>query len=120
MVRVDGIAYDTNSKKYVVVFFHQYTSTGNTVSTALMQAAGSVITSTNADSWIGLAKENISDGATGKINIKNGVNSSQSGLTANTSYYVDRDGTLSTSSTTYGKIGKALSATKLLITQGNA
>ena len=112
---VDGV-YDSNSQKYVVTYYVN----GDKIYAALIQPAGSAITGTNADSWIGLAKENISDGATGIINIKNGVNSNQSGLTINTSYYVDRDGSLTTSSTTYGKIGKAISATKLLITQGNA
>ena len=109
--------YYNNGKK--IEQFNDYVN-GDKIYAALIQPAGSAITGTNADSWIGLAKENISDGATGIINIKNGVNSNQSGLTINTSYYVDRDGSLTTSSTTYGKIGKAISATKLLITQGNA
>ena len=73
----------------------------------------------NVSSWTGVATEAISDTATGAVTIIGGVNDQQSGLTAGSIYYVDKAGTVSTTATDY-KIGKALSATELLITEGNA
>lgn len=73
----------------------------------------------NADDWVGIAFENIADGATGHIQTRGNVNTDQSGLTARSIYYVDTDGSLTTSSAGGRKIGKALSATRLLITEGN-
>ena len=73
---------------------------------------------TDAENWIGIATSAISDTASGDVTVLGGVNDQQSGLTVNTSYYVDSDGSLITSGTR--KIGKAISATELLITEGNA
>lgn len=73
----------------------------------------------NADDWAGIAFENIADGATGHIQTRGRVDTNQSGLTARSIYYVDTDGSLTTSSAGGRKIGKALSATRLLITEGN-
>jgi len=71
--------------------------------------------STNAGSWIGIAAENIADTATGLIDLPGAVNRSQTGLTTNSIYYVDSDGSVTTTPTIYGKIGRAYSATELQI-----
>jgi hypothetical protein len=73
---------------------------------------------TDAGNWIGIATSAISDTASGDVTLLGGVNDQQSGLTVNTSYYVDSDGSLIAAGTR--KIGKAISATELLITEGNA
>jgi hypothetical protein len=73
---------------------------------------------TDAGNWIGIATSAISDTASGDVTVLGGVNDQQSGLTVNTSYYVDSDGSLITAGSR--KIGKAISATELLITEGNA
>ena len=75
------------------------------------------LTSDN-DDWIGISTEAIADTATGTVTVIGGVNDQQSGLTAGSVYYVGNDGSLSTS-TSGVKIGKALAATDLLITEGN-
>jgi hypothetical protein len=114
--------FDSNTNKVVIV----YQDVGNSYyGTALVfQAEGTGIT-TNADSWIGIAAENISDTASGTINMKSGISSNQTGLTPGTSYFVNYDGTLTATENagpltgTYGKIGRALSSTKLLITRSN-
>ena len=72
-------------------------------------------TNQNADSWIGIAAENIADTATGLIDLPGAVNRSQTGLTTNSIYYVDSDGSVTTTPTIYGKIGRAYSATELQI-----
>lgn len=73
----------------------------------------------NADDWLGIAFEDIADGESGYIQTRGCVNSEQSGLTAKNVYYLDGDGSLTTSSAGGRKVGKALSATRLLITEGN-
>ena len=113
--------FDSNSNKVVIAYQDGGNSGHGTA--RVFQAEGTIIT-TNADSWIGIAAENISDTASGKINMKSGISSNQTGLTPGTSYFVNYDGTLTATENagpltgTYGKIGKAISTTKLLITEG--
>ena len=75
---------------------------------------------TRVPKWCGIAKENITSGSTGDIFVLSGVSPDQSGLTPRSVYYVDpaTDG-LTTTANDY-KIGRALTSTKLLITEGNA
>jgi hypothetical protein len=69
------------------------------------------LTSTN---FIGLADAAISDTATGKINVKGSINSKQSSLTIGSDYYVQSDGTVTTTSTSPAvKIGQAVTATTI-------
>jgi len=72
-------------------------------------------TNQNADSWIGIAAENIANATTGIIDLPGAVNRSQTGLTTNSIYYVDATGSLTTTPTIYGKVGRAFSATELQI-----
>ena len=69
--------------------------------------------------WIGIAAEDIADTATGIIDLPGAINRSQTGLTTNSIYYVDAFGSLTTTPTTFGMIGKAISTTDLQIF-GNA
>ena len=73
--------------------------------------------STNAGSWIGIAAEDIVSTSSGNVYLNGNVASNLSSLTIGSEYYVDYDGTLTTISTDYGKIGKAIATNKLLITQ---
>ena len=69
---------------------------------------------TNVADFIGLASAAISDTATGDINVKGGINEAQTGLTIGSDYYVQADGTVSTTSTSPAvKIGQAISATTI-------
>lgn len=74
--------------------------------------------SSNASDWIGISTEAISDTSSGSITVFTGVNEEQSGLTSGSKYYVADDGSLTTSGSI--PIGRALSASKLLIDEGNA
>jgi urease beta subunit len=73
--------------------------------------------STDSADFIGITAEAIADAATGTVTLLGGVNSSQSGLTIGTDYYVANDGTLTTTANSV-PAGKAVSATELLITGG--
>lgn len=76
-------------------------------------------TATRVPKWMGIAKENITSGASGDILVLSGVYESYSGLTPRSTYYIDTATNALTTSTTSYKIGKALTASKLLITEGN-
>ena len=70
--------------------------------------------SSNVSDFIGLASAAISDTASGDINVKGGINEAQSGLTIGSDYYVQSDGTISTTSTSPAvKIGQAITATTI-------
>lgn len=75
--------------------------------------------STAAD-WVGIAESGIANAATGFVTLLGGINDQQSSLTIGSVFYVDTDGGITTAVTPYGKIGKAISATELLVTEGNA
>jgi hypothetical protein len=76
---------------------------------------------TRVPKWCGIAKENITSGSTGDIFVLSGVSPDQTGLTPRSVYYLDATtNSLTTVATDNYKIGKALTSTKLLITEGNA
>jgi hypothetical protein len=68
----------------------------------------------NITDFIGITDAAISDTATGSVTIKGGVSTNVTSLTANTDYYVQADGTLSTTTSSV-LAGKALSATSILL-----
>jgi len=70
---------------------------------------------TNAADWIGIAAEDIADAGTGKIDLYGAINRSQTGLTKDTNYYVNVDGTLVNQKTSYGFLGRAISTTDIQI-----
>jgi len=65
--------------------------------------------------FLGIAAENISDTATGKITIFGGVNENQSGLTIGNHYFSDGGGTVGLDGDRYGEIylGQAIAADKI-------
>ena len=74
-------------------------------------------TTLTADNFLGFSSASYSDGETASISIL-GSQSTQSGLTVGKKYYVQDNGTIGTSKGWFGVVaGKALSATKLLITE---
>lgn len=69
---------------------------------------------TNADSYIGISTQTVTNGQTATIAIGAGSFDGLSGLTIGQEYWVDYDGSLVTFKTPFAKIGRALSATKIL------
>ena len=73
--------------------------------------------STNINT-LGIAQSSASDGQTVQVKLPYQIDTNQTGLTAGSTYYVSGDGTLTTSAgTTNFLLGKATSATSLLITK---
>ena len=67
---------------------------------------------TNSADFIGITAEAISDTATGAVNVYGGINEAQTGLTIGSDYYVQADGSLSTTASAV-KVGQAISATTI-------
>ena len=74
----------------------------------------SVVTGSIIQHWIGISQDTVVDAEAVKVTTIGGVDDNQSGLTTGTEYFVDGDGSLTTTDTGY-PIGKALSATDILI-----
>lgn len=105
-----GFSYDPDTN-YIVIPSRR--TTGGTE--MLMQAYRPAYSETNltATNFIGIADAAISDTASGNITIKGGIASNGlSSLTPGSTYYVQSDGTLSTTSSSV-TAGKALSATSI-------
>ena len=86
----------------------------------LKTSSGGSITLTNpsAPAYVGLAKENISNGATGKVTVIGGINESQSNLISGFPYGLAPTST-AISVGPSNKIGTALSATKIYLSEGS-
>lgn len=67
---------------------------------------------TNITDFIGITAGAISDTATGSVNVYGGINEAQTGLTIGSDYYVQDDGSLSTTESDV-KAGQAISATAI-------
>lgn len=96
--------YSTTANK--TVFINPSSSFSDPVARVFTMGA------TNNTSFIGISDSAISDTATGSVTIKGGISTNVTGLTPNTDYYVQADGTLSTTTSTV-LAGKALSATSI-------
>jgi len=98
--------FDSNANKVVVAYTDAHNSSYGTA------AVLTTSPSTNTK-FVGIADAAISDTASGNITIKGGIASNGlSGLTPGSTYYVQSDGTLSTTSSSV-TAGKALSATSI-------
>ena len=72
----------------------------------------------NHDKWIGFPSENIPNGSSGKINVLGFIASGLTGLTINNAYYLQSDGTISTTERANYRIGRAISTTEIFVEEG--
>ena len=116
-----SVSQDTSNGKVLLLYKND---TNLYLTARVLQIAGTKY-SYNASTWLGIANEAIPDTQTGAVTLYGGVAKNLTGLTPNTKYYVNYDGTLTDTPNegqeqgTYGEIGMALSSDKLLITSGN-
>ena len=75
--------------------------------------------STDGESYLGIATKTVADDAQVEVATFGQIDAQQSGLTAGQKYFVQSDGSLGTSASSTATMvaGKALSATKLLISE---
>ena len=97
--------YDSNANKVVIAYQDQGNSNNGT---ALTYDQSGFLSS----NFVGITEAAISNAATGAITLQGGINTSVTGLTIGSTYYVQNDGTLGTGSTSI-VAGEALSATSI-------
>ena len=102
--------YHPASSKFIVSYRNE--SLTYQCFSAAVQIAG---TATNAQSFIGFAQSAAANGATLKVATEASVDANQTGLLANTKYYVNFDGTLTATPTAYPLAGTALSSTRIQV-----
>ena len=108
------IAFDPHTAgKFITVFTDA--SDSNKGKAILGQLGSSAINLTSTN-YLGLSKDAYTNGQTASISLAGGISTNQSSLTAGSTYYVQTNGTLSTSAGTPSvEAGKAVSATTLLL-----
>jgi hypothetical protein len=99
------ITYNSSANSTIISYS---TSGGVNAPRAIVYAPAS----TNSADFIGITAEAISDTATGAVNVYGGINEAQTGLTIASDYYVQDDGSLSTTASSV-KVGQAISATTI-------
>lgn len=106
---LNSAIYDPLSTK--VIPSYQNGSTGDGFSVAI-QVEG---IATNANNFIGFSQSSATDGATLKVATEANVNENQSGLITKVKYYINFDGTLTSTPTIYPIAGTALSDTRIQV-----
>jgi hypothetical protein len=109
-----GSTFDTTSNKSVF----SYVDGGNSnYGTAVVgQLAASSSTNLTGTNYIGISDAAYSDSATATIQVIGSVDDAQSGLTAGQAYYVQTDGSLSTTTDSPSVFaGTAVSATEIIV-----
>ena len=109
LFETSSIAYDSTNKKM---------ATARTLSYGQSKVRIYDTGSPDVSGWVGAATAAISDTATGTISVLGGINESQTSLTVGSKYYIQNGGTIATTVVSGQEVGRALSATKLLITSG--
>jgi len=101
--------FDSNENKVVIVYQDQTNSSSGTVNVFRNASTG-----TNSADFIGITDQAIADTATGAVIVQGGVSDKVSSLTTGSDYYVQADGTLSTTVSSV-PAGRALSPTSILL-----
>jgi len=101
-----GVTYDPDTSRLVVT------------KVIGSNQAESMVVNPNAPVYVGVAKENISNGASGTVTVSGGINESQSNLVAGFPYGLPTSGSAVVAGPA-NKIGRAISASKLYISEGS-
>lgn len=96
--------YDSTNNKVVINY-----TTSSTGKAFVLQNEAS-----NSADFIGITDQAIADTATGAVIVQGGVSEKVTGLTTGSDYYVQADGTLSTT-VSFAPAGRALSTTSILL-----
>ena len=106
-------AYDSTNNQ-PIVSYRANNNSGRGTSIAINPFG--LVSSLTSENYIGISDAAYSNGATAKVQIVGSVDDAQSGLTAGQSYYVQGDGSLSTTPADPSVFaGTAVSATKLIV-----
>ena len=108
--REGHVAEDTVNKKLIVAWQNRPATPDN----GLAYVVTSAYNQTNNTDFIGITDQAIADTATGAVIVQGGVSDKVSSLTTGSDYYVQADGTLSTTVSSV-PAGRALSTTSILL-----
>ena len=109
-----SMGYIDGSGKVLFCFWDRFSGNAGGVIYAVQMPYSS--TNLTENNFVGFASGSYSDTQTASINIVSGTNASQTGLTAGSGYYVQFDGSLSTTAGTPSVYaGVALSSTSILV-----
>ena len=105
-------AYDSFNQKVAV----SYVNSNNNDGYGAVFSPAAQATNLTSENYIGLASNGYPDTAGATIDVQGAINDRQSGLTAGQSYYVQTDGTLTTTAGDPSVFaGTAISATKMIV-----
>ena len=105
------VSHNSNVNR-TIISYYDFSTTGGKSAVYSSSYSENI---TNVDTWIGIAAENIANTATGIVNLPGAIDKNQSGLTKGQTYYLNANGTLSATKTTYALIGKALDSNLIQI-----
>ena len=109
------VVFDSNVKKLAIAWRDGGSSYYGKIR-SLQVAYNNTVTSITTENFIGFAKDAVADGAIATIQTANSITRNQSSLTAGQTYFVQTDGTLSTSADSPSVIaGTAIGATDLIV-----
>ena len=109
-----SVAFDSTNNKVVIAY--RDAGNGNRGTGVVLSHNGNLSNNLTAENFIGISNGAYSDGQTATIQLIGSVDDAQSGLTPGQKYYVQGNGTLSTTAGSPSVLaGKAISSTKLAI-----
>jgi hypothetical protein len=112
-VSQNSSTYDSTNGKVVISYIH---SSDSEKGKSVLFSALSVSTNLTASNFLGFSDAAYSNGATAKVQIVGSTDDAQTGLTTGSQFYVQPNGTLSTTAGTPSVVaGIALTDTKILI-----
>lgn len=110
---------DSTNDKYVLMNYTSISDSDNNTNGYYTYTIPSTNDLFAYDNWVGLASQSVSDGASVDVTVQGGLNENQSNLTVGRKFYVQDDGTISTTTQEGRLIGVSTAATKLFLTNGS-
>ena len=111
-----GHTYDSNANKYVIAYNEDPGTSSRNGQATVFTITQSTVSNLTAENYIGISDGDYANSATATIQIVGSVDDAQSSLTPGQSYYVQGDGTLSTTADSPSVFaGTAVAATKLIV-----
>jgi hypothetical protein len=108
--------FDSNSNKVVISYHINEHPSYYTKGIVFQNAGIEITTNLTSTNFIGTSEGAFADTATSTVMLRGGITTTQSGLTIGSKYYVQTDGTLSTTPDSPSVVaGESISATTLLI-----
>lgn len=110
------VSFDPNTAGKFVICYRDYGSLSYGTAIVGQMSVTTISTNLTANNFLGTSTEAYADTDPATILLQGGISTNQSGLTIGSDYYVQTDGTLATTADTISvKLGKALSATSILL-----